>query len=401
MNTVLLRGARQLVTLRGPAGPRRGRELEELGIIEDGAVLVREGLIAEVGQGRRIENLAAARSAREIDAAGRVVLPGFVDSHTHLTWGPSRTAQACAQALRCTPARTLTGQVRQRLAMFVSHGTTTLEAQSGGMDSTGDLKALRVLGRLRPMLDIEPTYGGAHSAPAAFEGRSHEYLDWIVSGMFPLVRRGRLAAAADIWCGRGAFQLEDARRYLAAAQAAGFTLRVHAEQFSHDGGARLAAEAGAATASSLQFADRGDVAVLAQSPVIAVLTPGETFHLGLDRYPPGRALVDQGAVVALATDCSPVTSPTCNMQMILSLACLHMRLTPAEAVSAATINGAHALGCAGRAGSIEQGKQADLTIFDVPDYREIPRSFGVNLVHMTIKRGVTLYQRGEVEWPAG
>jgi len=400
MNAILLRGARQLLTLRGPAGPRRGTALQELGIVQDGAILIRDARIQDIGQGRRVENLADARSAREIDVTGQVVMPGFVDSHTHLTWGPARTASACAQSLRTSPSRTLGRQIGERLAMFVRHGTTTLEAQSGGLNGTSDLKALRVLGRQQSPLDVEPTYCGAHSVPAEFQGRPHDYVEWIIAEMFPLVRRRRLAAWVDIWCGRGAFPLDDARRYLLAARAAGFKLRVHAEQFAHDGGARLAAEAGAATASSLQFAGRDDIAILAQSSTIAVLTPGATFHLGLGRYPPGRAFVDQGAAVALATDFSPVTSPTCNMQMVLSLACGHMRMTPAEAVSAATINGAHALGCADRVGSLEEGKSADLTVFDVPDYREIPYTFGVNLVSMTISKGLVLYRRGEVAWPA-
>ena len=400
MSTILLRGARQLLTLRGLAGPRRGTALDELGIVEDGALLIREGTIVDIGQGRRVENLAAARGAYEIDATGQVVLPGFVDCHTHLTWGPSRTASACAQALRITPSRTLERQFRERLATFVRHGTTTLEAQSGGHDGTGDLKALRVLDRLREPLDVEPTYCGAHSPPPGFEGRSNEYLEWSVSEMLPLVRRRRLAAAVDIWCGREAFPLEDARRYLLSAGAAGFTLRVHAEQFSRDGGARLAVEVGAATASSLQFAERDDIDQLAQSSTIAVLTPSATFHLGLERYLPARTLIDRGAAVALATDFSPVTSPTCSMPMVLSLACGQMRMTPAEAISAATINAAQALGCADRVGSLEQGKHADLTLFDIPDYREIPYTFGVNLVSLTMKKGAVLYRRGEIEWPA-
>lgn len=399
MSTILLRGARQLLTLRGPAGPRRGTALEELGIVEDGAILMRDGRIVDVGQGRRVENLADARNAREIDVTGQVVLPGFVDCHTHLTWGPARAASACAQALRTTPSRTLERQVRERLAMFVRHGTTTLEAQSGGHDETGDLKSLRVLGKLRLPLDIEPTYCGAHSPPPGFEGRSHEYLAWTAAEMLPLVRRRCLATAVDIWCGRGGFSPGDARCFLLAARVAGFTLRVHAEQFSRDGGACLAAEVGAATASSLQFAERDDIAPLSQSSTMAVLTPGATFHLGLERYPPARVLVDRGAAVALATDSSPVTSPTCSMPMVLSLACAHMRMTPAEAVSAATINGAHALGCADRVGSIEEGKYADFAVFDVPDHREIPYTFGVNLVSMTIKKGVVLYRRGDVPWP--
>ncbi|MCC7175632.1 MAG: imidazolonepropionase [Bryobacterales bacterium] len=421
MSTILLRGARQLVTLRGPEAPRRGRALQDLGILENGAALIRDGRIEDLGQGRRVENLSAARGAQEIDVTGQVVTPGFVDCHTHLPWAlvraavdgghrgrghpPDRAAVThsiltCAQALREVPATTLEHRARRHLAAFIRHGTTTLEAQSGGLDSTSDLKALRVLGRLATgPLGVTATYGGAHTPPEDHDGRPHDYLEWAVSEMLPLLRRRGLARGVDIWCGRGAFPLEDARRYLQAARSAGLVLRVHSEQFSHDGGARLAAELDAASASGLHFADREDIATLAQSGTAAILTPGMTYHLGMDRFAPARALVDHGAVIALATDFSPVTSSTCSMQMVLSLACTHMHLTAAEALAAATINGAFALGCADRVGSIEQAKDADLVVFDVPDYREIPSGFGVNLVSMTIKKGKVLYRRGEVSWP--
>jgi imidazolonepropionase len=420
---ILIRGARQLVTLRGAASPRRGAALSELGIIPNGAVLIRDGRIVEVGQGRRVENLALARDAIEIDAAGRVVLPGFVDSHTHLVGGPPQlddfemriTGQdsrqiaaveggflASVKAFRATPSRTLLSHAQIYLEQFVRHGTTTLEAKTGcGLDRKGELKTLRVLTNLkRSPLDVVPTYLGAYAVPPEYEGRANEYLDWVIADMLPMIRRRKLARIVDIYCERDAFRLEDSRRYLEAARAMGFALKIHAERLSHSGSARMAVESGALSADHLEHAGPDDIAILAQSSTVATLLPGAVFHLGSSRFAPARSLIDNGAAVALATDFNAGTSPTCSMPMILSLACTYMRMTPAEAITAATINGASALGCADRAGSIEPGKDADLVMFDASDYREIPYRFGMNLVAMTMKRGVVLYQHGEVSCSA-
>jgi imidazolonepropionase len=421
-NVILVRGARQLLTLRGPAGPRRGAALGDLGLIQDGSVLIQDGRILDVGPTRRIENLAKARDADEIDATGHVVMPGFVDSHTHLVSGPPQlddyetrssgnnarqmgVADNCSlsslQAVRTTSSRTLMRRSRALLDAFIRHGTTTLEAKSGyGLDRGGEMKTLRVLRTLNGApLDVVPTYFGARAIPPEFDGRPDEYIDWMCTTMMPEIRRRRLAPFVDISCERNAFRLEDARRYLEAAHGMGFSLKVHTEQFSHSGGARLAVEVGATSADHLEHVGPDDIAILAQSSTIATLLPGWLFHLGLQRYPPARALIDHGVAVALATDLNPATSPTCNMQMILSLACTQMRMTPAEAISAATINGAHALNCADRVGSLEIGKQADLIALDVPDYREIPYDFGMNRVYMTIKKGSILYRQAEVQWP--
>ncbi len=418
---VLVRGARQLLTMRGPSGPRRGAALRDLGLIEDGAVLIRDGSIASLGPGRRVENLSEARRALEIDASGRVVAPGFVDSHTHLVCGPARLmdyemriagasyqqiAQASGgilmsmRALRETPIRRLLLQARRTLDGFIRHGTTTLEAKSGyGLDETGERKALRAVQALNGKpLDLVPTYLGAHAVPPEYSGRADEYIQWICTRLMPKIWRRKMARFADVCCEEGAFNMQQVRRYLEAARDLGFPLKVHAEQFSHTGAARLAIEMGAVSADHLDYIDPADISMLAESPVVAALLPGAVFHLGLDHYAPARALIDAGAAVALATDFNPGTSPTFNMQMILSLACAHMRMTPAEAFSAATINGAYALGCAGQAGSIEVGKDADLVIFDAADYREIPYHFGVNLVELTMKRGAVIFRRAEVQW---
>jgi imidazolonepropionase len=414
-NAVLIHGARQLITLRGPSGPRRGIALGELGIIQDGALLVVDGRIEAVGQGRRVENLAAARGAVEIDATRRIVLPGFVDSHTHLVSGhPVRSEfeshdvahtggvlHASVRDLRLTPSRTLEGRARLLLEAFIRHGTTTLEAKTGyGLDRRGEMKTLRVLAKLAGSpLDVIPTYLGAGAVPPEFEGRGHEYIDWVLAEMLPHIARRELARFAGVRCGKGAFSLEDARRYLEAARRLGLGLKVHADQFAHTGAVRLAVELGAISAGHLEHAGEDDVSILAQSSTIATLVPGTAFYLDLKQHAPARALIGHGAAVALATGFNPDTSPTCSMPMVVALACSQLRMTPAEAVSAATINGAHALGCADRVGSLEAGKQADLIMLDVPDYRDIPCHFGENLVALTMKRGVVLYKRAEVQCP--
>ena len=418
---VLIRGARQLLTLHGPAGPRRGTALHELGIIEDGAVLIRDGCVYAVGQGRRIENLAVAHDAVEIDATRQIVLPGFVDSHTHLVSGQPRLAgfearignrddhettrtdrlRAATTDICTTPSSTLEQRARRLLDHFIRHGTTTLEVKTGhGLDHRGLMKSLRIIAKLGGSpLDLIPTYFGAGRVPPEYEGREHEFIDWVLAEMMPRIAKRKLIRFVDAECGPGASRLEDARRYLEAARSLGLGLKVHAEPYAHTEAARLAVELAAISADHLEYAGPDDIDILAQSNTIATLLPGWVFHLGLKRCAPARSLIDHGAAVALATGFNLSASPTCNMQMILALACSQMHMTPAEAISASTINGAHALGCADRVGSIEAGKNADLILLDATDYREIPYHFGMNLVTMTMKRGVVLYQRGEVQCP--
>lgn len=402
--TTLVRGARQLLTLRGPAGPRRGAALRELGLVRNGSVLMRDGFILAAGPSRTVDRLTDLRRARVIDATGKVVMPGFVDSHTHLVCGPPRLEDYerriggagyheiaasgggihwSVRAVRKLSAAALEAQARRILAAMARHGTTTVEAKSGyGLDQAAEIKTLRVLGRFARVV---PTYLGAHVPPP--EMASDHYLAWVAADMLPVVARRKLARFADIYCDAGAFTLEQARRYLRRAAEVGLELKIHAEQFERTGAALLAAELGAVSADHLERAGEEDIAALARSETIAVLLPGSVFHLGLARYAPARALIDAGAAVALATDFNPGTSPTFSMPMVLSLACAHMRMTPAEAIAAATINGAHAVGAASRVGSLEPGKQADLIVLDLADYRELPYYFGTNNVETTLIAG--------------
>jgi imidazolonepropionase len=406
--TTLVRNARQLLTLRGDSGPRRGAALGELGIVPSGAVLIKDGLIVDAGPARRVEKLPAARRAREVDAAGLVVMPGFVDSHTHLVFGRPRLVDyemrlagasyaeiaaagggilSSVAAVRGMSAAQLEAQARDSLAAMIRHGTTTVEAKSGyALDEAGELKTLRVLAKLNgDPLDIVPTYLGAHIPPPEYRGKADAYIDWMAAEMLPQIRRRKLARFVDIYCDDSAFTLDQSRRYLDCARRLGFGLKIHAEQFARTGAARLAVELDAASADHLEQAGEEDIRALAQSNTIATLLPGSVFHLGLRTYAPARALIEAGAAVALATDFNPGTSPTYSMQMALSLACTEMRMSPAEAIAAATINGAHALRMADRKGSLEPGKDGDVLILNVQDYRELPYYFGANNVYMTIQ----------------
>ena len=413
---VLIRGARQLLTLRGPA-PRRGRQLSELGIIEDGAALVVDGRIHSVGATRRMENLKEARGADVIDATGKVVMPGFVDSHTHFVFPAARLADferriagasyaelkqheggiySDVQALRLMSPNTLQARALRWLRKFAAHGTTTVEGKSGyGLNPAAERKSLRVMQKVdgRP-LEVVRTFLGAHVVPPQFESSPDAYVDQVVGEMLPDIRRHRLAEFCDVFCDSGAFDPPQARRILLAARALGFGLKLHADQLTCLGATGLAVELGAVSVDHLEQLEGEELDALAHSGTIATLLPGSVFHLGSCRYPPARQLIERGAAVALATDFNPGTSPTPNMQIILALAATQMKMTPAEAVSAATINGAAALGRAATIGSLEPGKFADLIILDTGDYREIAYYFGMNLCRMTMRRG-------QVIWPAG
>jgi imidazolonepropionase len=418
-NSLLIGGASQIVTVRG-RGPRRGKGLAQIGVIHDGAILICDGMIHAVGSSRNIESLKGSKKAEKVDLGGRVVLPGFVDSHTHLIHAASRVQEYelkiqgasyeeiarkgggilhSVEKLRAATAEQLKGRARRVLERFTEHGTTTIEAKSGyGLDVTSELRVLSLHKELdaEQPLEIVSTFLGAHVVPAEFHAKgrgSREYVALLERELIPEVAHNGLAEYCDVFCERTAFSRSESRQVLAAGKRHGLTPRVHAEQLSNTGATRMGIELGAASCDHLEYLKPADIKALAKSNTVATLLPGCDFHLGLRRYAPARELIQAAAIVALATDFNPGTSPSLSMPMILSLACSQLRMTPAEAIAAATINAAYSLGRHKRIGSIEVGKQADLAVFEVADYREIPYYFGVNTCWMTMKRGEIVYLR--------
>jgi imidazolonepropionase len=402
-----------MLTLWG-RGPRRGKALSNLGTIKDGALLVRDGSIAAVGSRAKVEALPEARVAEKLDVGGRVVLPGFVDSHTHLIHAGSRaleyelkTAGASyeeiarkgggilnsVKKLRAATSAALKHRARAALREFAAHGTTTIEAKSGyGLDLANELKILALHQELRSEqpLEIVSTFLGAHVIPPEYRGKprgAEEYVTLLVETLLPEVAGGKLAEFCDVFCDRGAFSREQARQVLEAGKRYGLAPRLHAEQLTRTGAAQLGVQLGAASCDHLEQVNRADIRALAKSRTVATLLPGCDFHLGLKGYAPARALIEAGAIVALSTDFNPGTSPTLSMPMILSLACAQLRMTPAETIVAATINSAYALRREKQIGTLEAGKLADIAVFEVDDYREIPYYFGVNKCWMTVKKG--------------
>ena len=422
-NLILVRGARQLLTLRGPSGPRRGADLGNLGLIQDGAVLVEDGLIREVGSSRRIENLALARDAEEIDASGCVVVPGLVDCHTNLAAGPARLVDyemrlagagereiaqagggplALARSIQELSFRALEGFGLRALEEAVRHGTTAMEARSGlGLSAAGEMKALRVHAALNKRCAPVPVISTLFCARAGpgFENGAEGYVDWMRSRLLPLVKRRKLAEFAGIRCGGDGFSEEQARGYLSAARRLGFGLRVEASRGCDDAATGLALDLDAASVDNVTEPSDEVVGKLARSACVAVLLPGAAFHLGTRRYAGARRLIEEGVAVAIASGYHPLDCPSQNMQMAMALACGAMKMTPAEAIAACTINAAHALCRGSRIGSLESGKSADLLVLSVPDYREIACRFASNFVDRVMVNGEILLRRSEVRWP--
>ena len=392
-------GAGQVVTMAGPARARRGAEMRELGIVRDGALLVREGRIAAVGTRAEIESQAGP-DTEFLDAGGRIVLPGFVDAHTHPVFAGNRAdefeqriegatyAEIAARGggIRSTVRRTrqatedeLAEAARRYREWFLRGGTTTIEAKSGyGLSLEAELKMLRAIRRLdaEGSLRYAPTFLGAHEMPDEYRGRMDDYVDLLIHEMLPAVRAEGLARFCDIFCEPNVFPAPQARRYLQAAREQNFQIRMHADQFTPDAGAMLAAEMGALTADHLEATTPAGLEALNAGGVIPVLLPGAVYALGSTHYPDARRMIGMGLPVVVATDFNPGSSPTTSMPMVLSLACTQMRMTPAEAITAATVNAAYSLLRGDQIGSLGPGKLADIVIHDCGDYRELPYFFG-------------------------
>jgi imidazolonepropionase len=415
---LLLVNIGQLLTLRSAVdGPRRGALLSELGIIRDAAVLCLGGKIVSAGTTRDALRDPWLKKNRkkitEIDCGGRVVLPGFVDSHTHPVFAHPRLVdfekrisganyeeiaeagggiRSSIDGVRKAGKSVLTKKVSAVLGEMARHGTTTVEAKSGyGLNLESELKsleAIRAAAREWPGT-VVPTLLGAHVVPAEYRGRPREYVDLVCHEMIPAVAKSKLAQFVDVFCDRGAFSAEETGQIFTAAEEHGLAVRAHLGQLSETRLGPLL-QYHPASLDHMDYANDADLAALAQSDTVATFVPGANYFLGLSRYPDARRLIASGVAVALATDYNPGSSPKLSMPMAMSLACTHMKMSPAEAIVAATINGAWALRLADRKGSVEAGKDADLAVFDVGDYREIPYWFGANRCELTIMNGVPI-----------
>ncbi len=418
MAPLLLTNIGQLLTLQGPPGPRRGRQLGEIGLIEDAAVLCDAGKIVAAGKRREAERDSwlkrHQKKVAEVDCRGGVVLPGFVDSHTHPAFAAPRLVdferriagatyeqiaaagggiRSSVEGVRKSSRAALAGKIKTALDEMAAQGTTTVEAKSGyGLSLESELKsleAIRAAARQWPGT-VMPTLLGAHVVPREHENARQEYVRLICEEMIPRVAERKLARFVDVFVDRGAFTEDEASLVFKAAVENQLEVRAHLAQLSQPAEGFLPSLLNCIQPASLDHLDHvseTDIRSLAQRDTIATLVPGANYFLGLGRYPPARKLIDAGVPVALATDYNPGSSPTSSMQFVLSLACTQMKMSPAEAIVAATVNGAHALRLGDRKGTIESGKDADFAVFAVHDYREIAYWFGSNLCGLTVIQG--------------
>ncbi|MDQ3172539.1 MAG: imidazolonepropionase [Acidobacteriota bacterium] len=407
---------RQLITLAGPARPRVGAEMRELSIISDGAMLVLNERIEKVGTRKQVEPFIGAKCT-VVDAGGRILLPGFVDAHTHPVFAGTRANEFEERAggasyqeiaargggikstVRSTQAATLDELVqagRRYAEWFLRSGTTTVEAKSGyGLSVEDEIKLLRAIKRLgqETPLRYVPTFLGAHDIPFEYLNRQDEYVSLLVDEMLPRVAQEKLAEYCDVFCEARAFSIDESRAILSAARSHGLELRIHADQLSLSGGAKLAADLNTVTADHLEHADAVGIAALKSAGVQPVLLPGSVYALGSNRYPPAREMIETGLAVVLATDFNPGSSPTPSMPMVLSLASTHMKMTPAESITAATINAACSLARVEALGSLEPRKVADFVIHDCDDYRELAYFFGIEHAWKVYASGCLAFSR--------
>lgn len=412
---LLVHSARQLLSLASPEGPRRGRAMGELGLIQDGAVAIQGDRVVRVGNSREVL-AAAGTGSKLIDASGKVVMPGFVDPHTHVVFAGDRASEfemrlqgasymeilaaggGIMNTVRATREASLgeiVSQSRKRLDRMLAQGTTTVEAKTGyGLNTDTEMKMLEAIRLLDEShaVDLVPTFLGAHAIPVEYKGRADEYVSLVVDEMMPALEpAGYLDRQpplfCDVFCEEGAFSLVQSRRILQKAKDLGMGLKIHADEFNSLGGTALAMELGAISADHLACTPEKEIELLADSDTVGVLLPGTPFGLAKAHYAPARRIIDLGAAVALATDLNPGTCYCESMPFIMALACRYMGMTPAETIVASTINAAHAIALGYEVGSLEIGKKADLLVLDIPDYRHLSYRFGTNLVETVIKAG--------------
>lgn len=401
----------QLVTVAsGGARMRKGGAMNDIGLVTDGGVVVRGGVIEWAGP---MGSAPAVDGLPEFDAAGMVVMPGFVDSHTHMVFAGDRAAEfgmrargatyqdiarqgggilSTVRQVRAATKKELKRTASRRLGAMLRHGTTTVEVKSGyGLDPATESRMLEVVNELarEEVTTVVPTFIGAHAVPPEFAGRRGEYVDLVIGSMLPYVAEKGLARFCDVFCDDGYFTVEDTGRILRAAKQLGLALKVHADELASLGGTRLAAGLGAVSVDHLEHVTSGDIDVLAASDTVATVLPGVSFTLN-HGYAPARTMIDRGAAVAIASDFNPGSCMSFSMPLMMTIACTQMRMTPEEAITASTLNGAAALGMSDAVGSIEAGKRADMVVLDIPEYTHLAYHFGTNHVRHTIKNGILL-----------
>ncbi|WP_342536974.1 imidazolonepropionase [Sporosarcina sp. FSL K6-3508] len=412
MKPVWIKHAKELATISGENGPRKGKDMSNLSIIEDGSVWIEDGKIAAVGTTEELEKQYASRAneADIVDATGRLVTPGLVDPHTHIVYGGSREKEfemrlegatymdimnagggihATSRMTREATEDELVEQASRRLDSFAKHGVTTVEGKSGyGLDLETELKQLRAAKRLNEQhaLEIVPTFMGAHAVPREYKGNEDAFVDLVIDEMLPVVAEEKLAVFNDVFCEKDVFTPEQSERILEAGKKHGLTPKIHADEIASYGGAELAAKVGAISAEHLLKASDQGIEDMAKAGVIACLLPATALFLR-EEAAKGRQMIDSGMAVAISTDCNPGSSPTTSMPLVMNLACISMRMTPAEALVATTINAASAIKVEDRAGSLEVGKQGDVVMWDIGSYQELQYLFGVNHVDKVWKKG--------------
>lgn len=418
---LLIHSAAQLLTI--PGGPQRGSalgNLGNLGIVEDGALAVHNGTIVATGTTGMLRD--QYQPTNMLDATGKVVMPGFVDPHTHAVWAGDRAHEfemrvagadymdimragggimATVRQTRAASIQQLVDTTRPRLRRMLENGTTTVEIKTGyGLDTAAEMRQWEAIARLQAEgpWDIIATFLGAHAVPAEYQGRTDAYVDLVVNEMLPALLQWSLAGRGpvfcDVFCEEGVFSVAQSRRVLQRAKDLGFGLKIHADEFKGLGGTALGVELGAVSADHLVCTPDEDIIALGQSNTVAVSLPCTPFGLGQYEYTPAQAIFKANGLLALATDCNPGPAWCESMQFVIALACRYMHLTPAQAIIAATINAAAAIGMADRVGSLDVGKQADVLILDVPDYRHVGYRFGSNLVQTVVKAGRIVVERG-------
>jgi imidazolonepropionase len=415
---LMIQHAAQLATCASPNGPKRRSHMADIGLIHDGAVAVSDGEIIAVGP---TSDLRADYTAREtVDATNKVICPGFVDPHTHLVYAGDRVAEfemriqgatymeimeagggiaSTTQATQAATVEELCAASKSRLDTMLTLGTTTAEVKTGyGLDTPSELKMLQAIVALDAthLIDLVPTFLGAHAVPPAYAGRADEYVDMVIDEMLPQVAEWYSASSfaarrvplfCDVFCEANVFDRDQSRRILEAGLTHGLPAKIHADEFKTLGGVALAVALGAVSADHLDVTPWAEVKALAQSSTIGVVLPAVNFNLGSTHFADARAMIDAGVALALATDINPGSAPCPSIPLVMAIACRYQRLLPAEALNASTINAAHAIGRGDQIGSIEVGKQADLLVLDAPDYQLLSYQFGANLVERVVKRG--------------